>query len=1046
MLPSSGARRPLALFLLAACVIFGARFALAQTSATGIIEGRVANAASGSYLENARITVEGTGLESFTDETGFFRLANVPAGAARVRVFFTGMEAQSMAVNVTAGTTTQHDLNLTTLGDDAGKDPTKSTVKLARYVVAESQQMEGAAIAINEQRFAANMKTVVAADEFGAASEGDAGEFLKFLPGVSMDYLAGDARQVSIGGVEFNYTPVTFGGFGMTNGNQGGTNRGVSLEYMSLNNVSRIEVINSPMPESPGAALAGSINFVPRSAFERAKPQFVFSAYVSMRDDQRALGKTVGPREARTHKVLPGVEFSYVVPVNKRFGFSVSGTAFTQFSARDSMVNVWRGANAVTNGVAFPDTTPDRPYLTSYTFRDGFLLRKRSSVALTADYKLGLNDRVSFSITRSTYNTNYDIRGLVFAIDRVNAGNFAPTFTRGAAGMGSLTINTETRDRSTTTFMPTLVYRHDGPVWKAEAGAGYSHSRDHTQSGDRGWFALTTSRRTGVTIAFEDITPVRPGRITVTDGTTNAPIDPFSSATYSLATAAHPSPYNTDAKRSAYANLRRDFDLRGTPVTLKGGFELQNQVRDNVNVYPANATLNYVGRDGRASTTPVGNDDSTAPFFNAAIAGRPTMWGFPSIPVVSPTQVWAHYQANPSQFTLDPNAAYRAPITFSKYAEETVSAGYVRADVAFFKRRLRFSGGLRAEQTNVEAEGPLTDPTRNFQRDAAGNFVRGANGRPVLVVPTTNALAVSQLTFIERGAKTEREFLRWFPRLNAAYSLRDDLIARVAGYQSMGAPNFNQYSGGITLPDSEAPPAAANRITANNAAIKPWTAWTTSVALEYYFARVGTISVSAFRREFENFFGNVVAPVSPEFLDTYGLDPDTYGAYDVSTQYNIADTVTMEGFTFNYKQALTFLPQWARGVQVFANGSTNHARGSARAEFQFSPRLANAGVSLTRARYSARVDVNYRGRQLVNTLAGRGIQADTERWAAARTSIDVTAEHVLWRQLRLFAKFRNITDVGVDFEFGGPLTPEVAKFQQRERYGALWTIGVKGTF
>src|SRR5205823_4057758 len=82
---------------------------------------------------------------------------------------------------------------------------------------------------------APNVKTVVAADEFGAASEGDVGEFLKFLPGVSMDTLAGDARQVSLGGVDFNYTPVTFGGFGMTNGNQGGTNRGVSLEYMSLN-------------------------------------------------------------------------------------------------------------------------------------------------------------------------------------------------------------------------------------------------------------------------------------------------------------------------------------------------------------------------------------------------------------------------------------------------------------------------------------------------------------------------------------------------------------------------------------------------------------------------------------------------------------------------------------------------------------------------------------------------------------------------------------------------------------------------------------------
>ncbi len=43
-------------------------------------------------------------------------------------------------------------------------------------------------------------------------------------------------------------------------------------------------------------------------------------------------------------------------------------------------------------------------------------------------------------------------------------------------------------------------------------------------------------------------------------------------------------------------------------------------------------------------------------------------------------------------------------------------------------------------------------------------------------------------------------------------------------------------------------------------------------------------------------------------------------------------------------------------------------------------------------------------------------------------------------------KLRNVTDVGVDFEFYGPSTPAVARFQQRERYGALWTLGLKGGF
>ena len=60
-------------------------------------------------------------------------------------------------------------------------------MKLARFVVGESREMDGAAIAINEQRFAPNIRNVVSADEFGSVVEGNAGDFLKFLPGITVD-------------------------------------------------------------------------------------------------------------------------------------------------------------------------------------------------------------------------------------------------------------------------------------------------------------------------------------------------------------------------------------------------------------------------------------------------------------------------------------------------------------------------------------------------------------------------------------------------------------------------------------------------------------------------------------------------------------------------------------------------------------------------------------------------------------------------------------------------------------------------------------------
>src|SRR5262245_43705281 len=86
--------------------------AIAQSSSLGTIEGRVFNPGTGEYLENARITVEGTTLETFTDSSGQYRLTNVPPGIARVRAFRTGVVAQTKPVTLAAGETAQQNFDL----------------------------------------------------------------------------------------------------------------------------------------------------------------------------------------------------------------------------------------------------------------------------------------------------------------------------------------------------------------------------------------------------------------------------------------------------------------------------------------------------------------------------------------------------------------------------------------------------------------------------------------------------------------------------------------------------------------------------------------------------------------------------------------------------------------------------------------------------------------------------------------------------------------------------------------------------------------------
>jgi iron complex outermembrane recepter protein len=221
------------------------------------------------------------------------------------------------------------------------------------------------------------------------------------------------------------------------------------------------------------------------------------------------------------------------------------------------------------------------------------------------------------------------------------------------------------------------------------------------------------------------------------------------------------------------------------------------------------------------------------------------------------------------------------------------------------------------------------------------------------------------------------------------------------------------------------------------------------VRLEYYFEGVGQASIGAYQREFKDFFGNTTLQATPEFLTLYGLDPAIYDDYFVSTNYNLPGTMRATGFEFAYKQALTFLPRWARGVQVFANSTVQRITGEVgRGSFNntFFPLTGSWGVSLSRAKYSVKFNWNYRSELRLGAISGRGIEPGTYNYDRERLFLDINAEYYLRRYIGLFASFRNINDVTDDGYAYGPSTPAYARFNQRNDFSAAWTFGIKGSF
>jgi outer membrane receptor protein involved in Fe transport len=113
----------------------------------------------------------------------------------------------------------------------------------------------------------------------------------------------------------------------------------------------------------------------------------------------------------------------------------------------------------------------------------------------------------------------------------------------------------------------------------------------------------------------------------------------------------------------------------------------------------------------------------------------------------------------------------------------------------------------------------------------------------------------------------------------------------------------------------------------------------------------------------------------------------------------------------------------------------------------YAPRVANWGLSLSRERFTARMNWNYNGRRRLGPVpAGRSIEPGTFNWSSKRLIVDFSGQYYLTRRITLFANLNNLLDAPVDAEIHGPSTPPHAQFRQRQNFDALWTFGVKGTF
>jgi TonB-dependent receptor len=232
----------------------------------------------------------------------------------------------------------------------------------------------------------------------------------------------------------------------------------------------------------------------------------------------------------------------------------------------------------------------------------------------------------------------------------------------------------------------------------------------------------------------------------------------------------------------------------------------------------------------------------------------------------------------------------------------------------------------------------------------------------------------------------------------------------------------------------------------NNTALKPWTAKSYDVSLEYYIHPNGIISAGVFRKDFDNFANARVFIPNDAELAEFGFDPAVYSGYTISTRTN-GGAAGLTGADLNYSQLLTFLPSWARGVSIFANATILDVDGDNEADFaKFAPKIFNWGLRYNAHKFGANLRWNYRGLQRQSLLTSSNIAPGSTEYQRPRLQCDADVSYTFRPWLSVFAAARNLNNGRLVTQRYAPQTPYYARNQSYRDFGVLLTLGVKGQF
>jgi iron complex outermembrane receptor protein len=1036
----------------------------AQTAATGLVEGRVQNGSSGTYLTNARVRVVGSNVEVFTNAFGEYRIPNLPAGPATLEVFYTGLAPKRVSVTVPATGAAQQDVELGALGAETKSD---GTILMKEFTVQSQRETDAAAIAINEQRFAANRKDVISTDAFGDINQGNIGEFVKFIPGISLDVKDGNSPSgIMIRGFDPNYTNVTMDGGQLAStliANTQTSSRGFLLEQANINNLSRIEVTKLPTPDMSANLLGGAVNFVSKSAFERSRPELRFQAFLSGNSSALEFKKTPGPGSDDSYKVRPNFDVTYVNPLSKRLGIVLNVSQSSQYYLQNKAVPGRRYTSA--------GATITNPQTSSFAASYAPNQIDRTSGSINVDWKPWSRHVFSFSAQANANRQEQSTRTQTF-----NVGGATPTswdehntigsFTVASNGTvtgGSVSLGNSFQSRNGLLRAVGGRWVFTGTDWQSELAGSWSNSNNRVRDMAKGfWNGMGTSLANVRRVSIEglDNSMLSVQKLTAYDAAGQV-IDTTKLANYNLGQLQSQPADSQDTVKELRGSVTRSLKLLGAPVSLKLGGSANDMIRDaKYSLW----TTTYAGPNGILND----GDENMAAFIDDADAGRSPGFGVPGPQWASPWKVHDAFIAHPSWFvrtTSNVGDTVKNEATRSPWLHETIYSGYIMGDTKLINNRLRVVTGVRYEKTVDEGRGYKQDVNAIYVKDAAGHPVKGTNGQYILLPQfagqTANNGSAEQNAAIYqyRANYNKRDYAYFFPSVHTTFSITENLQLRAAFARTMGRPNVSDVVPNLFVQDNvnfgngQSSGAFPGFITGANSTLKPWTAKNYDYTLEYYLPRNGLLMFNWYKKDITNFFSTINTTADAALLDTLGLSHD-YVGYQYSTRINVSDAMIkgweasinlpLENLTKNH--VLERFDPIARHFSIMLNTTHLELSGSritASDWKRYIPRSRNAGVRFNWGKFSGNMLLNWRGKMLRDTSSSF---PGASEYIRARYQLDGNIDYQLTKHFALYLAGRNITNASSEWEVSGANAATYDFLTNYERYGVQYSLGLRGTF